>query len=175
MSVSTDVIVSTEVNVPTTSPFAGTKEQEQMLKEAIALHKAEHGSLMPVLQAAQNIYGYMPEEVQKMVAEGMGVSLSEIYGVVTFYSQFYLTPKGEHPVNICLGTACYVKGAGKILEKFEKELGIKDGECTGDGKFSIDATRCVGACGLAPVISVGEDVYGKVTEDMVSEILANYK
>jgi len=175
MSVSTDVIVPNEVNVSNTTPFAGTKEQEQMLKEAIALHKNERGSLMPVLQAAQNIYGYMPEEVQKMIAEGMGVSLSEIYGVVTFYSQFYLTPKGEHPVNICLGTACYVKGAGKILEKFEKELGIKDGECTGDGKFSIDATRCVGACGLAPVISVGEDVYGKVTEDMVSEILANYK
>ena len=175
MSVSTEVVVPTEAISAATIPFTGTKEQEQMLKEAIALHKTEIGSLMPVLQAAQNIYGYMPEEVQKMVAEGMGVSLSEIYGVVTFYSQFYLTPKGEHPVNICLGTACYVKGAGKILEKFEKELGIKDGECTGDGKFSIDATRCVGACGLAPVISVGEDVYGKVTDDMVSEILANYK
>jgi len=166
--------VSSEVISPATAPFNGTKEQEQQLKEAIALHKAEQGALMPVLQAAQSIYGYMPEEVQKMVAEGMGVSLSEIYGVVTFYSQFYLTPKGEHQVNICLGTACYVKGAGKILERFEKELGIKDGECTADGKFSIDATRCVGACGLAPVISVGEDVYGKVTEDIIPDILANY-
>jgi len=175
MSVSTEVVVPTAVISATTPPFAGTKEQEQMLKEAIAIHKPESGSLMPVLQAAQNIYGYMPEEVQKMVAEGMGVSLSEIYGVVTFYSQFYLTPKGENPINICLGTACYVKGAGKILEKFEKELGIKDGECTEDGKFSIDATRCVGACGLAPVISVGDDVYGKVTEEMISDILANYK
>jgi len=159
----------------TTVPFTGTKEQEQALKEAIALHKNQKGALMPVLQAAQNIYGYMPREVQKMVAEGMGVSLSTVYGVVTFYSQFHLQPKGEIKVNICLGTACYVKGAAKILEKFEKELGIKDGECTADGKFSIDATRCVGACGLAPVISINGDVYGKMSEDRVAGILDNYR
>jgi len=159
----------------TTVPFAGTKEQEQQLKEAIALHKDQKGALMPVIQAAQGIYGYMPEEVQKMVAEGMGVSPAEIYGIVTFYSQFSLTPKGKYKISICLGTACYVIGAGQILERFEKELGIKDGECTPDGKFSLDSARCVGACGLAPVISINEDVYGKLDESMVPDILSNYK
>ena len=156
-------------------PFTGTKEQEQQLKEAIGLHKSQKGALMPVIQAAQNIYGYMPEEVQRMVAEGMGVSLSEIYGIVTFYSQFSLTPKGKYKISICLGTACYVLGAGQILERFERELDIKDGQCTPDGKFSLDSARCVGACGLAPVISINEDVYGKLQENMVPEILSNYK
>lgn len=163
------------MSLKATVPFAGTKEQKKALDEAIALYKDKKGALMPVLQAAQLIYGYMPMEVQKMVAEGMGVSLSSVYGIVTFYSQFHLEPKGEYKINICLGTACYVKGAGKILERFEKELGIKDGQCTPDGKFSIDATRCVGACGLAPVISVNADVYGKMTESMVPDILKNYK
>lgn len=155
--------------------FKGTKEQEAKLKEVIAAHKDQKGALMPVLQAAQEIYGYMPKEVQQIVAEEMNVSLSEIYSIVTFYSLFHLQPKGKYKVQICLGTACYVKGAGKILEGFEKELGIKDGECTPDGKFSIDALRCVGACGLAPVMSINDDVYGKVTEDRIPEILANYK
>jgi len=154
--------------------FTGTKEQEQELNEAIARHKDQKGALMPVIQEAQRIYGYMPEEVQRMVASGMGVSLSEIYGIVTFYSQFSLTPKGKYRIVICMGTACYVIGAGQILEKFEKELGIKDGECTPDMKFSLDGARCVGACGLAPVISVNEDVYGKINVDMVPEILGNY-
>lgn len=163
------------MSVKSAVPFKGTKEQAQELLETIALHKDQKGALMPVLQAAQHIYGYVPYEVQKMVAEGMGMSLSEVYGVVTFYSQFSLLPKGENKVSVCLGTACYVKGAGKILEKFEKELGIKAGECTEDGKFSIDATRCVGACGLAPVISINEDVYGKVTEDKIASILAKYR
>jgi len=155
-------------------PFTGTKEQEQELKNAIALHREQKGALMPVIQEAQRIYGYMPEEVQKMVAEGMGVSLSEIYGIVTFYSQFSLAPKGKYKIVICMGTACYVIGAGKILERFEKELGIKDGECTADMKFSLDGARCVGACGLAPVISINDDVYGKINEAMVPEILGNY-
>ena len=155
-------------------PFAGTKEQEQELNDAIARHKEQKGALMPVIQEAQRIYGYMPEEVQRMVASGMGVSLSEIFGIVTFYSQFSLTPKGKYKVVICMGTACYVIGAGQILERFEKELGIKDGECTPDMKFSLDGARCVGACGLAPVISVNEDVYGKINVDMVPEILSNY-
>ena len=158
----------------TAIPFTGTKEQEQELQKSIALHKEQKGALMPVIQDAQRIYGYMPEEVQRMVAEGMGVSLSEIYGIVTFYSQFSLTPKGKYKIVICMGTACYVIGAGKILEKFEKELGIKDGECTPDMKFSLDGARCVGACGLAPVISINDDVYGKIHEGMVTEILANY-
>jgi len=156
-------------------PFTGTKEQEQELNEAIARHKDQKGALMPVIQEAQRIYGYMPEEVQKMVAKGMNVSLSEIYGIVTFYSQISLTPKGKYKVVICMGTACYVIGAGKILERFEKELGINDGECTPDMKFSLNGARCVGACGLAPVISINEDVYGKLNENMVTEILEKYK
>ena len=159
----------------TAIPFDGTKEQELKLKEAIELHKTQKGALMPVIQAAQNIYGYMPEEVQRMVAEGMGVSLSEIYGIVTFYSQFSLTPKGKYKITICMGTACYVIGAGKILERFEKELGINDGECTSDKLFSLNSARCVGACGLAPVISINDDVYGKLVEGMVPEILSKYK
>jgi len=163
------------MSATTTVPFSGTKEQEQELKDAIAHYKTVKSALMPVLQAAQNIYGYMPEEVQKMVAKGMGVSLSEVYGIVTFYSQFSLTPKGKYKISICLGTACYVLGAGQILERFEKELDIKDGQCTPDGKFSLDSARCVGACGLAPVISINEDVYGKLKENMVPEILGNYK
>jgi len=154
--------------------FAGTKEQEQELKEAIALNKNRKGALMPVIQEAQRIYGYMPEEVQKMVAEGMNVSLSEVYGVVTFYSQFSLTPKGKYKIVICMGTACYVVGAGDVLEKFEQELDIKDGECTPDMKFSLDSARCVGACGLAPVLSVNEDVHAKVDVDMVPGIIAQY-
>ena len=156
-------------------PFTGTKEQEEKLKEAMKFHKTQKGALMPAIQAAQNIYGYMPEEVQRMVAEGMGVSLSEIYGIVTFYSQFSLTPKGKYKITICMGTACYVIGAGQILERFEKELGINDGECTPDMKFSLNSARCVGACGLAPVISINDDVYGKLNEGMVPEILEKYK
>ncbi|MCL2078281.1 MAG: NAD(P)H-dependent oxidoreductase subunit E [Oscillospiraceae bacterium] len=158
-----------------TIAFKGTKEQEAKLMEAIELHRSQPGPLMPVLQAAQDIYGYMPREVLEIISRQMQMSLSDIYGIVTFYSQFHLEPKGKHKIHICLGTACYVKGAGKILERFEKELGIKDGECTPDGNFSIDALRCVGACGLAPVMSVNDDVYGKVTEDQVPEILAKYK
>ena len=162
------------MSAATCLPFAGTAEQEQTLRKAIAEHKTRDSALMPALQEAQHIYGYMPIEVQKMVAEEMGVSLSDVYGIVTFYSQFHLQPKGKYKVHICTGTACYVKGAGKIVEAFEKALGIKDGECTPDGKFSLDSLHCVGACGLAPVMSINEDVYGKVSEDMVGEILGNY-
>lgn len=155
--------------------FSGTKEQEQALRQAITQHKEERGALMPILQAAQHIYGYVPYEVQKIIAEELDISLSEVYGVVTFYSQFSLYPKGEHQIHVCLGTACYVKGAGLILERFEKVLGIKAGQCTADGRFSIDATRCVGACGLAPVISIDEDVYGKMTGERVTEVLSKYQ
>ncbi len=156
-------------------PFMGTPEQEAQLKEVIAKHHDQPGGLMPVLQEAQGIYGYLPIEVQTMIADGLGISLSEVYGVATFYSQFSLTPKGKHIVSVCLGTACYVKGSDKILEAVEQYLGIKSGECTADGLFSIEACRCVGACGLAPVMMVGEDVYGKVTPDQVPGILDSYK
>ncbi|MGY3750570.1 NADH-quinone oxidoreductase subunit NuoE [Vagococcus acidifermentans] len=158
-----------------TSAFSGTAEQEKQLHELIAAYKDVQGGLMHVLHGAQDIYGYLPEEVQKMIAEGLNLSLSHVYGVVTFYSQFYLEPKGTYKVNVCLGTACYVKGADKVLEEVENQLGIKSGECQADGLFSLDATRCVGACGLAPVVQVNEDVYGKVNPRKVAKILQTYQ
>ncbi len=153
----------------------GTSEQEQNLRAVIAESRDLPGCLMHILQEAQGIYGFLPIEVQKIIADELNISLSEVYGVVTFYSQFSLTPKGKHRISICLGTACYVKGSDKILEELEKQLKIKCGECTPDGLFSIDSCRCVGACGLAPVMMIGEDVYGKLTPDMVAGILAKYK
>ena len=129
---------------------------------------------MPVMQKAQEIYGYLPIEVQMMVADGMDVSLEEVYGVATFYSQFTLNPKGKYKISVCLGTACYVKGSGDIFEKLAEKLGIAGGECTPDGKFSLDACRCIGACGLAPVLTVNEDVYGRLTVNDVDRILAKY-
>ena len=155
--------------------FNGTKEQEAKLMEVIAKHKESKGALIPVLHEAQEIYGYLPIEVQTMIAEGLDVPLSKVYGVVTFYAQFSLYPKGKYNIAVCLGTACYVKGSGDIIEKFKQRLGIEVGECTPDGKFSIEATRCIGACGLAPVLTVNEDVYGRLTVDDVDDILAKYK
>ncbi|MGN0453914.1 MAG: NADH-quinone oxidoreductase subunit NuoE [Ruminococcus sp.] len=154
--------------------FKGTIAQERELKKVIETHKDMPGALLPVLQEAQGIYGYLPIEVQRMVADGLSVSLSEVYGVATFYSQFSLTPKGEHRISVCLGTACYVKGADKILQALEDKLGIKSGECTPDGLFSIDSCRCVGACGLAPVMMVDDDVYGKMTVEQIDSILDKY-
>lgn len=159
---------------PSTIPFKGTKEQEAKLMEVIAEHKNEDGAVIPVLHKAQDIYGYLPIEVQEIIAEGLNVPLAEVYGVVTFYTQFSLNPKGDYQIGICLGTACYVKGSGEILEKFKDRLGIDVGECTPDGKFSLDATRCIGACGLAPVLTVNDEVYGRLTVKDVDEILAKY-
>jgi NADP-reducing hydrogenase subunit HndA len=154
--------------------FNGTKEQEAKLMEVIAKYKESKGALIPVLHEAQEIYGYLPIEVQTMIAEGLDVPLSKVYGVVTFYAQFSLYPKGKYNIAVCLGTACYVKGSGDIIEKFKQRLGIEVGECTPDGKFSIEATRCIGACGLAPVLTVNDDVYGRLTVDDVDDILAKY-
>ncbi len=153
----------------------GTAEQAQALEAVIEASRSTPGCLMHILQEAQAIYGYLPMPVQKKIAEGLGISLSEVYGVATFYSQFSLKPKGKNRISVCLGTACYVKGSDKILEAVEKELGIKCGECTADGLFSIDSCRCVGACGLAPVMMVGEEVYGRLTPDKVKGILDSYK
>ena len=154
--------------------FSGTPEQKEKLLQVIAEKKNEPGALMPILQQAQEIYGYLPIEVQTIIAEEMDVPLEKVYGVSTFYSQFTLNPKGKYQVSVCLGTACYVKGSGAILEEIENKLGIKNGECPSDGKFSIDACRCVGACGLAPVMLVNDDVYGRMTPDQVEGVLAKY-
>ena len=159
----------------TTVAFNGTAEQKEALEAVIEKHKGEAGALMPVLQEAQEIYGYLPEEVQKMIAAGLDVPYSEVFGVVTFYSQFLLNPKGAHPVAVCLGTACYVKGSGLLMEKLESLLGIGNGGITDDLKFSLDATRCIGACGLAPVLTIGEDVYGRLDPSQLEEILKKYQ
>jgi len=154
--------------------FSGTKEQEEQLIKVIEEHKDQAGALIPVLHEAQNIYGYLPIEVQKIISDGLGVSMAEIYGVVTFYTQFTTNPKGKYNIAVCLGTACYVKGSGTILDKIKEKLGIDVGECTSDGKYSIEATRCIGACGLAPVLTINDDVYGRLSPDDIDEILAKY-
>ena len=146
-----------------TLPFQGTKEQEQKLHEIIEKHKNDPGAVMPVLQEAQDVYGYLPIEVQTMI------------GVSTFYSQFALPPKGKYNISVCLGTACYVKGAGALVDRITKVLGIQPEECTADGRFSLTACRCIGACGLAPVMTVNDDVYGRLTADDVDGILAKYQ
>ena len=155
--------------------FEGTKEQEKALRAVIEKHKNERGCLMPVLHEAQEIYGYLPSEVQTIIAEELDIPLAEVYGVATFYSRFSLNPKGKHRISVCLGTACYVKGADKVLAEVEKELKITCGECTPDRAFSLDSCRCVGACGLAPVMMVDEEVYGRLTAKDVADILAKYR
>ena len=158
-----------------TPPFQGTKEQQEQLFKVIDENGGTHGSVMPILQKAQEIYGYLPIEVQTMIAEKMDVPLEEIYGVSTFYSLFALTPKGKYNVSVCMGTACYVKGAADVLGKICEVLGIQPEECTQDGKFSITECRCIGACGLAPVMTVNDDVYGRVSVSEVEDILSKYE
>lgn len=156
-------------------PFSGTKEQETELRTKLAEIKKMQGSIMPALQTAQAIYGYLPIEVQKMVAEELGVSLEKVFGVSTFYAQFTLNPRGKYQVSVCLGTACYVKGAGELMTALENNLGLKSEGCSADGKFSLHATRCIGCCGLAPVMTINENVYGKLLPADVDGILAQYK
>lgn len=156
-------------------PFRGTPEQEKLLRAAIAEAKGDKSRLMAVMQDAQGIYGYLPYEVQAIIAEGLDVPLEKVYGVATFYAQFALSPKGRYNISVCLGTACYVKGSDKVLEKISEEIGIEPGECTDDAKFSLEACRCIGACGLAPVMTINDDVYGRLTPDEIPGILAKYE
>ena len=155
-------------------PFSGTPEQEEKLRAVIEANRHDASRLMGVMQEAQGIYGYLPIEVQQMIADGMGVPLEKVYGVATFYAQFALSPKGQNHISVCLGTACYVKGSGEVMDKNSEILGIDAEECTPDGRFSLTACRCIGACGLAPVMTVNEDVYGRLTADEVAGILAKY-
>ena len=159
----------------TVVPFHGTPEQEKQLREVIDAHRNIQGALMPVLQKAQDIYGYLPIEVQTIIAEELGLSLEQVYQVVTFYSQFALNPTGKYRIAVCLGTACYVKGSQNILDELEKQLGIKAGGSTPDGLFTLEATRCLGCCGLAPVMMVNDEVYGRLTVKDVKDILAKYR
>lgn len=145
------------------------------LFEVIEKYKNMQGNMLPVLQGAQEIYGYLPIEVQTMIAEGLGVSLAEIYGVATFYSQFKLNPEGKVAIAVCLGTACYVKGSGQIADKITEIIGIAPGETSPDGKYSFEATRCIGACGLAPVLTINGEVYGRLTVADIAGILKKYE
>ncbi|NLX62333.1 MAG: NAD(P)H-dependent oxidoreductase subunit E [Tissierellia bacterium] len=155
--------------------WEGNKDKINQLKDFIEVNKGKKGALMMVLHKAQDLFGYLPIEIQQMISEELKVPLSEIYGVATFYSQFTLIPKGENVINVCLGTACYVKGAQQIIDKLEELLKIKSGQTTPDRKFSIDTTRCIGACGLAPVIAINGEVYGNITADDVEGIIEKYK
>ncbi len=162
-------------SVKKTVPFNGTQEQEAKLRAIIAELKDERGSLMPIMQKAQDIYGYLPIEVQTIIADELHIPLEKVYGVATFYAQFALYPKGKYKISVCLGTACYVKGSGDLYNALMEKLGIAGGECTADGKFSLEACRCIGACGLAPVLTVNDDVYGRLTVDDLDDILAKYE
>ena len=145
------------------------------LQQVIDELKNEPGALMPIMQRAQDIFGYLPEDVQNIIAKGLDIPVSDVYGVATFYAQFNLEPKGKYIISVCLGTACYVKGAQLVLDELEKVLGVPAGCTTPDGLFTLNATRCLGACGLAPVIMVNDDVYGRLTPDQVAGIIEKYR
>ena len=155
--------------------FKDTKEQREELLKVLAIQKSVPGGIMPALQAAQEIYGYLPKPVLQTVSQELCMPMAEIYGIVTFYSQFSLVPKGKYNISVCLGTACYVKGAGNIFNDFASKLDLKDGQCAPDGVFSLESCRCIGACGLAPVLTVNDEVYGKLTLNDVDKIIEKYK
>lgn len=147
----------------------------EKIKEICQSFNNDPGELINVLHKTQGHFGYLPAEVQEQIADELNIPVAKVYGVVTFYSFFTMLPKGQHPISICTGTACYVRGAEKVLDEFRRILKIQVGETTPDGKFSLSCLRCVGACGLAPVVLVGEKVYGRVSPDGVKDILAEYK
>ena len=151
------------------------KEDVDKINEICDSFDNEPLELINILHRTQEHFGYLPAEVQEVVSDGLNVPVSKIYGVVTFYSFFTMTPRGKHPISICLGTACYVRGAEKVMDEFKKELGIQVGQATPDNKFSLWSLRCVGACGLAPVVLVGDKTYGRVAPDDVRNILKEYE
>ena len=159
----------------TTVAFKGTPEMEAKLDALIAEYKGTKGAIMPVLQKAQDIYGYLPVEVVDRIAKGLEVPKEEIYGVASFYSQISLNPKGDVTIAVCLGTACYVKGSGDLINKISEIIGIESGETSADGKWSLEATRCIGACGLAPVLTINDEVYGRLVVDDIPGIIAKYQ
>jgi len=147
----------------------------EQLETIIAKHKEVRGPLIQVLHATQELFGWLPEKAQKMIAKGLDVPLSEVHGVLSFYSFFTTVPRGAHTIRVCLGTACYVRGGKQVLEKFEQELGIPVNDTTEDRQFSLEVNRCVGACGLAPVVTVGPDIYRRVKVDKIPQIIAKYR
>jgi NADH-quinone oxidoreductase subunit E/NADP-reducing hydrogenase subunit HndA len=151
------------------------QEHIDKIKEICKKFNNDGGELINVLHQTQSYIGYLPAEVQELIAKELNVSVAQVYGVVSFYSFFTMTPKGEHPISVCMGTACYVRGAEKVLDEFKRILNINVGETTPDGKFSLTALRCIGACGLAPVITIGEQVYGRLSPEDVQGIVDKYK
>lgn len=156
-------------------PIYGTEEQGMELYNWLEENRDMPGLVLPALQKAQDIYGYVPRPVQQFIADFTGKPLSEVYGVATFYSQFNLEPKGRNQISVCLGTACYIKGSGYIYQLLQQMLDVKDGACTKDGRFSLDSCRCLGCCGMAPVMKINDDVYGNLTGEELSAILAKYE
>ena len=152
-----------------------SKEKFKELGDYIEKNDLRENDLIAVLHKAQELFGYLGEEVQLFVSEKLEVPVSKVYGVITFYSRFTLKPKGKYHIAICLGTACYVKGSEKILDRVKERLGIEVGETTKDGKYSLEATRCIGACGLAPVFTVNDEVYGKATPEMIEKVIKEYQ
>ena len=152
-----------------------SEDKIKVIKEIAASFGNRGGEVINVLHQVQGKFGYLPAEVQEVVAHELNIPVSRVYGIVSFYSFFTMEPKGEHPINVCLGTACYVRGSEKVLDEFKRILGIQIGVVTSDGKFSLNVLRCVGACGLAPVVQIGEKVYGHMTVDKVKEVLAEYE
>lgn len=153
---------------------AEAKENAKKLDEIIEKYKDTRGSLIQVLHEAQEVYGYLPLEVQRTIAEKLNIPLAEVYGVVSFYTQFSINPKGKYQISVCMGTACYVKGANEILDKFRTRLSIDVGECTEDGRYSLDACRCIGSCGLAPVVTINDEVFGKLVADDIDDIMDKF-
>lgn len=152
-----------------------SEHKVQQIEDICKEFHHDKGELINVLHKVQSLFGYLPAEVQEVIAKNLNTSVAHVYGVVTFYSFFTMTPKGEHPISICMGTACYVRGAEKVLDEFKRLLSVQVGQTTADGKFSLSSLRCVGACGLAPVVMVGEKVYGRVAPDGVKDIINEYK
>ncbi|HWR61403.1 MAG TPA: NADH-quinone oxidoreductase subunit NuoE [Clostridia bacterium] len=150
------------------------KEKMEKLEQILIDHKNVQGGLMPVLHETQELFGYIPEEAQKRISEFLNIPLAEIYGVATFYSRFTLNPRGEYTISVCLGTACYVKNAQGVLDRLKEELKIAAGETTADGKFTLEATRCLGCCGLAPVMMINDEVFGKLVPDDIPDILKKF-
>lgn len=155
--------------------FQDTPEKSAQLAAWLEANKAMPGVALPALQKAQEIYGCVPREVQQKIADALHKPLTELYGVSTFYSQFSLEPKGRNRISVCLGTACYIKGSGRIYQLLQEKLGVGEGECTEDGRFSLDSCRCLGCCGMAPVMMVNDDVYGNLTGDELDAILSKYE
>ncbi len=152
----------------------GNDCKDEKIEKILSKYEKDKSNLIQILNEVQETYGYIPEDVQLEISKYLGIEMAEIYGVITFYARFTLKPKGKYNIAVCLGTACFVKGSEKVLDRVKQKLGIDVGQTTKDGKFSIEATRCIGACGLAPVFTVNDEVYGKATPELVDKVIDEY-